>query len=389
VTISSIVSNFWDMRINDLAVRLHFKTENNTRAQTANAIVSITINLILGLFIAGSSILACLLFWNYFTETIPQTSWLAFQGIISGCGLIIGTVYTLQRLTENFFIFGTWKLIAQLASLFLTMIYLNISPNIDGYYNGLLSSTLVSLSIATCILIKEWNNKFTLTFSAKDLVEALKNYYKEIGFIFSANFFSYSKMLSRSGDILLFGYFANDSATGIYRLAKTLSDNLSIFTDALSQYYTPNYMKRMSIGEQHRMKLSAKRLFIFALYMTIIIIPTSYISINLINTYILNNLYPNLDITTAIMMSNFIWFCGVHIWLWPSILHHNQMKKAAAYSAIAAFVQLSLIAIFCYYFSPAPWLAAIASVIFYIMFYSPLLYWWKFKIRNEPLPLMS
>lgn len=382
VTISGIIANLWDMRINDLAVRLHFKTTEENSAKTANAIVAILINLVLSLILTGTSILACLMFWSYFTELPPQPSWLILQGIISGCSLMIGTIYTLQRLTENYFTFGIWKLLAQLCGLGLTILCLNYSPDISGYYLGLLSASLISMTIASAILLKEWNKKFGLSMPKHDLAEAFKSYYRESGFIFSANFFSYSKMLSRSGDILLFGLFASDTATGVYRLARTLTDNLNIFTDALSQYYTPTYMKRMSENNHNSMGLSAKRFFHLGLLLTVIGVPVSYVSLHFINIYVLNNSYPDLDMTTAIMASNFFWFCGVHIWLWPSLLHHNKMKLAAIISTLSALMQMLLIYIFCHYFAPSAWLAAIASTAFYISFYVPLLYWWRKYART-------
>ncbi|MES2729050.1 MAG: oligosaccharide flippase family protein [Pseudomonadota bacterium] len=379
VTIGGMMANFWDMRIADLATKLHYRPHPNDKSRSASAMAALILSIVLSVILAASVTVACWFLWDYFTETKPLVIWLMIQGVVTGLSFFIGMLYTLQRLTSRFYIFGTGRVVAQIFSLLIMVACLRNTPTIQGYYDGLLLGTVMTGAIAMLLLYHAWRTSFQQSLFALSLngfKAALGTYWQERHFLASANIFSYSKMLSRSGDILLFGYFANDAATGVYRLARTLVDNLNVFTDALGQYYTPHFMQRMSEGGHTQMRLSARRFAVLGIGLTALMMPAAAIGLTVINTYFLHGAYTHLASTTALLICNFVWICGVHTWLWPSLLHHNRMHLLAKTSILAALSQLALLALFCIYLGTDPRLAAIASIIYFVLLYVPLLLWW-------------
>ena len=377
LTLGGVVANFWDVRLTDLATKLHYQFKDDRAAQSASVRLTLLLNTGLAMLMALCTALAGFLLWQFFIDEKPAFFWLAAQGTLIGGSFLLGCLQYMKRLTGNYLAFGLIRLSAQIVLTATLIMSMYMYPTINGYYDGMLVAMAVNLTTTCLALVYFWKRSFKTSLLAGALRTAWPHYASEKKFIFSSNIFSYSKMLSRSGDILVFSYFASDHATGIYRLARSLTDNLSIFNDALVQYYQPKFLKLLASNENSEVRRYAKLFMITALFIT----PTASTGLALlfhyINIYALSGQYSGIPLTTGLLILNYFWIAGIHTWLWPYMLHHKQAHRIAYISLAAGCVQISVIALCCILLKPDPLYAAAGSTIYYLALYPILLYWWK------------
>ncbi len=377
VTIASLTANFWDLRLIDLATKLHYSKAGKAAEQTASMRLLLILNGILGLLMALSAALLIWLGWSLFTDTPPDFSWIVMQASIIGIAFITGTVQSMQRLTDSFYTFAIARLATQVLSLVIMLWWLLPHADITSYYEALLAANVLGLAIALWLLGRLWYAHFGQKLARLDYRSAWPHYRAETKFILSANVFSYSKMLSRSGDILIFGFFASDSATGVYRLARSLADNMNVFVDAVVQFYNPRLMELQAQGKRAEFSYIAGKFFLCAAAVTLLAIPVAFFGLDLINTHFLHDSYAGLGLTTALLAANFIWIAGVHPWLWPVMVHRNEAQRMALTGTAGALLQSGVIAGLCYFVAPEPALAALGAIAYYLVCYTPLLLWWR------------
>lgn len=377
LTLGGVVANFWDVRLTDLATKLHYQFKDDRAAQSASVRLTLLLNTALAILMALCTALAGFLLWQFFIDEKPALFWLVAQGALIGGSFLLGCLQYMKRLTGNFLSFGLIRLSAQIVLTATLILSMYLHPTIDGYYDGMLVALSINLPITCLALTYFWKRSFKTSLLAGALRTAWPYYASEKKFIFSSNIFSYSKMLSRSGDILVFSYFASDHATGIYRLARSLTDNLSIFNDALVQYYQPKFLKLLAHHENGQMMAYARRFMLIAA----IFIPAAAvifaILFHYINEFALRGQYAGLPLTSGLLILNYFWIAGIHTWLWPYMLHHKQAHRIAYISLAAGCAQISFIALCCIVAKPDPIHAAAGSTIYYLALYPILLYWWK------------
>ena len=377
VTLGGLATNFWDLRLIDLATKLHYAAQNDAARQSATMRMLLLLNAALGLLMALTTTALIWLCWHFFTETAPHTGWVIMQGATLGLAFFMGSAQSMQRLANSFYVFAFSRLAAQFMGLLCVAGTLVFEPSISGYYYGLLGSTLLGLVLALFVLDHVWRQAFGQPLMGPLTRDAWQSYRSELRFVLSANAYSYSKMLTRSGDLLIFSFFASDSMTGVYRLARSLADNLNVFVDAVVQYYNPKLMHLQAEGRQAEFTHIAKRFFKAAVAVTLLVAPAAWIGLELLNSWFLHGNYQGLGLTTALLSLNFVFIAGVHPWLWPALVHTNNTHRMAVHSSIGALTQAGLLAGLCYFVAPYPAFAAFCAVIYYCICYIPLLLWWR------------
>ena len=380
-TLGGVAANFWDVRLIDLAIRQHYalakETESPQSAQTASMQLALVLNAGLALLMGISSVLLAILFSPFFTTSQLAPWWIAAQGIGIGGSFLVGTFQSMQRLADDFYSFGLVRVLTQFIALPVTVLFMVAQPDLSGYYGALVATIILNLAVSTFFLAHLWQKHFGMSLAASGMLSALPLYRGQMRFIFSANILSYSKMLTRSGDVLVFGFFASDAATGIYRLARTLADGLGIVNTSLSQYYYPTFMRLLHEGREAEISALIHRFVGYALAALVVILPAAFGTLHLLNGWILQDAYEGLPLACIILMTGFFWTAGIHNWLWPFLVERNQTHRMALWAMTGGLLQLGLIALL----PPVPAWAALGTPLYYLVCYMPLLLWWKRECR--------
>ena len=389
VMLGAFCSSFWDLRLPDLAAKLHYQIANTPASaptalrQTRNIQVALLFSLLIAMLIGASTALAGHLLWPVFTETKPAFWWPLAQGLASGSLFFVAACHSVQRLTGEFYNFAVNRLLCQIAYCLIIIAGLVLSPTINGFYGSLILAILANLTLAGWFLTRLWRQHFNYSLWVRGPLNAWEHYRPQLRFLLSANIMSYGKMLSRSGDLLVFSFFAGDAATGVYRLARSLSDTVGIFNDAMNQYYYPKILELLTHKHQSEVRRIIRNFIRFALAATLVITPAAYIGAEILNVFFLQQAYTDLPITTALLFATFFWTCGVGTWIWPLLVHANRPNLFAGSALTAGIIQLGSIAFLCWHFGAHPAYAAMATLLYYVCCYLPLVYWWRTRYHQH------
>lgn len=373
IALSAIVANFWDFRLMDLASKLHYSFRDDPRKQTTSMATALLCNSGLAVAMALCSIPVCLFAAGLMTDSPILLFWAIAQGGMIAGNFILSALHAACRLTGRLKPYAVLRLSSQVFMLINVVLVLHYLPSIEGYYTAGLMAQLVNITASLVVLGLIWKRQFGLHFG--HWASILATFKDERRFVLSANVMAYSKMLSRGGDILVFSLFASDHATGIYRLAKSFADNIHLLSSSLAQYYVPWFHDHLQKGDQAAVASAIRWFILGAGVLTLLAIPASYVVLSLLNTYLLGGAYEGMPLATAVLIFTFFFACGVHLWLWPVLIHNKTTHLFALWSTIGGMVQLAVIAAGAFWLAPTPALAALGVVCGGIVTYGPFKPW--------------
>lgn len=373
IALSAIVANFWDFRLMDLASKLHYSFRDDPSKQTTSMATALLCNGGLAIAMALCSIPVCLFAASLMTDNPILLFWAIAQGGMIAGNFMLSALHAACRLTGNLKPYAALRLGSQIFMLVNMVFILHYLPSIEGYYTAGLMAQLINITASLLVLGMIWKHQFGLRFGHwRSILATFKD---ERRFVLSANVMAYSKMLSRGGDIVVFSLFASDHATGIYRLAKSFADNIHLLSSSLAQYYVPWFHDHLQKGDSAAVQSAIRWFILGAGVLTMLAIPASYVVLSLLNTYLLNGAYEGMPLATAILTLTFFFACGVHLWLWPVLIHDKNTHLFALWSTTGGIVQLAVIAAGAFWLAPTPALAALGVVCGGIVTYGPFKPW--------------
>ncbi|MEO1996733.1 MAG: oligosaccharide flippase family protein, partial [Planctomycetaceae bacterium] len=235
---------FVDVRLADLSCQLYYRTQPMAQVDLATYRSSVLVlclagNGLLSLCAAGLGLAAGLCCLHLFTDTPVPISWLLAQAVIIIAAGVGNTASFLQRLSQQHRKMGRWQVCNQALFLVLLLPPLIWTASIDGYYVGCVLASLVTAATAIGMLYSLCRRHLDLPMPGRNWICAWPDFQSRFGALFFCNLLGYGKMLHRGFDVLLVGLFAGDRLTGIYRLARSLTDGVGFLSDALNQVYWP------------------------------------------------------------------------------------------------------------------------------------------------------
>lgn len=366
------VLNFLDVRLADLAGKLYYSISSEhtaeARAYRASVLqICLIGNGLISLALCVLGLLANLAFIQLFTSTPVRTEWLLAQALILALANWNNTFNYLQRFSGRFYLMGTWRLATAIlaVSLFLTL-FLAL-PNLDGYYRALLFSTTLSLSLGLALSAFIWTQYDHLPLLRRGLLRAWRDYRREFRFLFFGNLLGYTKMLHRGTDVLLVGLFADDRITGLYKLARALTDSLYLLFDALNQVYYPRLMELLTRGAIAEYRRLLRRLLSGATLFTAMILVFEAITLPFLLPFVLTHRFAGAEGAIMVLTVPFFFVAGVHTWLWPIFVHSGKLGAYTTFNYIACLAQYALTIALFRMFGQAPLYPAWGYLVYYLV----------------------
>jgi len=381
VMLGWLASNFWDIRLTDVATKLHFSTTDPV-AQTASVRACLELSFGIAVLMVLSSVALSSFALSLFTDTPLPLSWIWLQALALGLNHMTSATTSLMRLSGSYVALALNRVLSQVAYTLLLLTPLFIAPTLGSYYSALLTASCSGLLLAGTALFVAWRKKFAHCLWEGNSSPAMPTYMGQWRMLLSGNVMGYSKMMYRAGDVLLLGYFADDKVTGIYRLAKSMADGLGSISDGLYNYYYPTFLSYLQKREYELYARTIRRFVVFGFGGALLLGVCTYIGLQMAERYVLQHQYLQLAEASAIMMActGFVW--GVHLWLWPLLVNRGRVDLLATTSMIGALAQMALIASLCNLYTPAPAMVALSLFAYYVIAYAPLLLWWRISWRE-------
>ena len=388
-SINAAVLNFLDIRLTDLAAKLYYVPIDNPdeqRAYRASVLqVVLAGNGLVSFVLAGLGLAVSLLFIRRLTDAPVSVAWLVAQALIAALNNWASTFDYLLRFSGRFYLLGSWRLATRIG---LTILFLALflpGSNLDAYYQALLAVAAASMILVIALALWIWLRLQGLPVLRPALGRAWPDYWRERRFLFYGNLLGYVKMLQRAADVILVGYFADDRVTGLYKLARSLSDTLLIVFDAVNQVYYPHLMDLLGHKAAPEYRRLARRLFLGSAAFTLAAVVGEVLLLKPLLRIALTDQYAGAEGAVVILTIPFLFVTGIYIWLWPLFVHSGQLRNYALFSLLAVGVQYAVSIGMLRLFPTSPAGAAAGYLAHYLVLY-PLLYWLALKTHRPYLP---
>jgi O-antigen/teichoic acid export membrane protein len=369
----SVVANFVDIRPIDLASKLFYEYEDPSfRAGVLRACIAIN-----GLIAAATLILGTIvaLFLARGVIERPVAGLVVGgQALVSSSAFLSGTPAALLRLTDRLALIAVWKIGAQLltASCVTTAVW--ITGSLEGYYVGAAIAAALLVPISLVSSARAWRRIGVELRDRSSAGVVWARYRSEGRFLFGSSALGYSKMLHRGGDVIAMAAVSNDTVTGVYRLARSLTDGLYLIYEALYQVYFPRLLSLLARQEFAEYRREARRLVAGSVLFTAIAATGAAVVMPVLERHALSSSYPGLTMPVIILTLPFAAVVGLHLWLWAALVHLSRLGLLVGAAVIAAGLQLAGLVLLSRVFGDSALWGALTYLAYYGISYSVAIY---------------
>jgi len=382
------VVNLLDVRLMDVVGKLYYRPDiphgvEKSRYRSSVILVFILGSSILGLLIGAIGFIAGYFSIHLFTDSPIKSTWLAASAYYYTMNYISGSFMYQQRFSERFYLIGTWRLIAQAISLAAFLAIILNFQTLDGYYSGSLVSITFQVIAAIGLSLFIWKKHDAFPLVSPRL--AWGSYLKEVRLVLWGNLLGYTKLLHRGSDVLLVGFFADDRITGLYKVARSVTDTIYVLYDALNQVYYPRFMQLLSGRAYKEYRRLTWRIIANSSALVVGIFAVEAVALSVIVKIVLTTRFAGAETAILILTLPVFFVIGFYTWFWPIFVHHGRLGYFTLFNILACGVQYALVIFGYRYFEPSPSLAAIGYLGYYV-FLVPVALVLVRKINSEVHP---
>lgn len=336
--------NFLDVRFGDLAAKLYYRqnsTDNiNFRNYRASVLqISLLGNGLISLALGILGLVVSVLTIRFFTAASVSIQWMAAQALVAALLHWTSSFSFLQRFTGKFYVIGTWRILTELVVVGTFLPIMIVSGTLDGYYQGVLLATSVGAGMVIALSTFLWMRFERLPLLRKGILSALPEYRREFRLLLFGNLLGYTKMFHRAADTLLVGYFCDDRTTGLYKLARSLTDGLYVVFDALNQVYYPRFLQLLSERAHDEYRRTARYILSRAGVFTGVLLALEAIFLAPIVKIVLADRFAGIESAIVTLTLPFFFVAGMYLWIWPALVYLGDLSTYTAYSYVACVVQ--------------------------------------------------
>lgn len=336
----TVAVNFVDVRLHDVVSRFYYQTDipaESLPGYRAGVIqVGVALQFCFSVLALVIGCVVCWLFASLFTQTRLQFHWILL--LASSQALAFGSTLFgfLQRFSEKFFLMGWVQLLAAGLSCSLLVVILFLDPTIGGYAVGRLGAMAVSAVLTVGLSFYLWRRYDQIpVFSWGHFRQALPTFRANFHFIFLNNFLGYAKLLHRSGDVLLVGFFTTDLQTGWYKLARTMTDSLYLLYDSLNKVYQPFFLQQLVGNILGNYRRKAEKLLLFSALLTLALVAGEVLLLPQFIILVFGRDFLGATAAIIVLTIPFFFVNGLFLWIWPVYLYTGNIKRYVATNLLA------------------------------------------------------
>jgi O-antigen/teichoic acid export membrane protein len=338
-----VTANFVDVRLVDLVSKLYYRNDLTAgenileyRASVIQVGILIYGLISLVLFLLGFMLTYFLV--NYFTPSTVQVAWMFGLSLAEALRYFASPFAYLQRFSEKFFLMGTFQLVNSILGAVVLSGSLFVSPSLTGYTRGVILVAILSTVLTVCFSVYLWVKHDRFPILNRWSLQAAPDYIKNLRFLVMTNVLGYTKMLHRAADVLLVGYFCNDRQTGLYKLARSLSDVFYVLFDAMNKVYQPTFLGLLSRKELEEYRQTASKVIVNAGWFTITAVIAEILILRWLLQLAFGDLYTGAESSIIVLTVPFFFVAGMYMWIWPVLVHTGRLGTYTLYSLVAIVI---------------------------------------------------
>jgi O-antigen/teichoic acid export membrane protein len=267
---------------------------------------------------------------------------------------------------------GSVRLATQVVGVASLLSVLAWKPDIGGYFIGVLVANGLQLALALTTSAWLWRRTLGMPLFGRGADRVVPQFRREIRSLLAGGFFGFSKLIHRGSDLLLVAAFASDAQTGLYRLARSMTDGLYLVYDAANQVRLPASLVLLREGRSSEFGRMVRGTLLAALGATVGLVLSSVVVLPAVIRAVVPE-YEGAAPVMALLAVPFFFVAGVHLWLWPLLLSARRLGDFAARSLLAAAIQVLAFLALAELWRPSAIAGAISYVAYYVALYPPIL----------------
>jgi O-antigen/teichoic acid export membrane protein len=342
--LNAAVLNFLDVRLGDLAAKLYYDVagieageRSLFRASVLHLCVAGSAGISVVLLVIGTAV--SFLLAHVFLSAPVRPVWMVEQAAIVALTNWTGTFVYLQRLSGRFHLIGTIRIVTQAVATSVLLIVLVQGRTLSAYYQGSLSAAAVQAVAALGASWYIWRRLEGVPLRWNTPARAWSAYAGHVGFVFFGNLLGYAKMFHRAMDTLLIAAISNDATVGLYKFARSVTDNLYILYDAANQVYTPRFLELLGERRHDEYRSEARRLTVAAAMLTAAVIVLELAVGRPVLHALVGGRYDGAFAAIVWLTVPFFLATGLQLWMWPIFVSGNRLRAYAFISYAAVAVQ--------------------------------------------------
>jgi O-antigen/teichoic acid export membrane protein len=339
VALTSVATNFVDVRVTDLIARLYYR-EGTSNAALDPEYRSAVLGFGFRLYLAGAALIAIVslgAIWfgaPRLTGVDLAPSWFWIAAAAQGINYLGSFFIFIQRFVAPPRRIAALQLASTLINAAAMLTAVSATPTVGGYVAGLLASATGIAALNAWQTIAILRQDGIALYGPRSVSAPVCDRRELIRFVAAGNALGYVKLLHRSADVLLVAAFCSDRATGVYRLARSIADSLLIVSEAIGRVYQPRLLSLLQSRKHLEYAAATWSLASAAAGVTVAAVIVELLVLPRIAPVFGITEARDLTLTVAILTLSFFFVAGLQSWIWPAFVHSGRLGRCAFWSAI-------------------------------------------------------
>ena len=338
VALTAVATNLIDVRLTDLVSNLYYSPAATDDAKGAAHRASV-LRLGLGLYAVSALLIALTSAALMFvaarrlsaTAFLPQWFWMA--ALAQGVSYFGSFFVFIQRFVASPRRMAALQVASALMNAGAMIALVALHRTIGGYTTGLLLSAVAIAIVNAALTVRSIGRAgIPLLASGTGAVLDRKVVFQ---FIAAGNVLGYVKLLHRSADVLLVAFFCSDRDTGIYKLARSMTDALYAISEAIGRIYQPRLLTLLRDGDHAEYRRLARSMAAMAAAVTAVALAGVLLVVPRMALILGWREMPGLTLATAVLTLPFFFVAGLQAWIWPAFVSMGRLGRCTLWGCVA------------------------------------------------------
>lgn len=339
VALTAVATNLVDVRLTDLISKLYYD-EGASFAANGTQYRTSVLRLGFGLYLLGAALITAVslglmvLGARRLTGIELTTSWLWMAAAAQGVSYLGSFFIFIQR----FIALPRRMAVLQLASAVINaaamVAFVSADRSVGGYAAGLMVSAagIATLNAwqALAILGREGIALFGRQRAAVPVIDRRTI----LRFVAAGNVLGYVKLLHRAADVLLVAALCGDRETGVYKLARVMTDSLYAVSEAIGRVYQPRLLSLLQARDHGEYAAVARSITTTAAALTVAALGAAIVLLPRLAPF-LGADGRDLTLSVAILTLAFFFVAGLQSWIWPAFVFFGRLGRCTLWGAVA------------------------------------------------------
>jgi O-antigen/teichoic acid export membrane protein len=340
VSLTAVATNLIDVRLTDLVSNLYYSpaASDDTRgaAYRASALrLGVGLYAVSAPLIMLASAALMLIGARHLSTTTFLTQWFWLAAAAQGISYFGSFFVFIQRFATSARRMAALQVASALMNASAMVACVMVHRTIGGYVTGLLLSSIAIAGINTVLTIRTIGRAGIPLLRRPPQSDVVIDRKVVFQFIAAGNVLGYVKLLHRSADVLLVAFFCSDRDTGIYKLARSMTDGLYAISEAVGRIYQPRLLTLLRDGAHSEYRRLARSMTATAAGITVVALAGVLIVVPRMASILGWRDMPGLTLATAVLTLPFFFVAGPQAWIWPAFVSLGRLGRCTLWGVVA------------------------------------------------------